>query len=107
VFSVLPACVVAVLIDRLCSRHDINSPPYQFASLGAAMAGEVTVILVLNALFPRPVRWPIALTDTAAEAIGWTLAAMSGLAGSLGVYLFLRSRLLADSDYDDQSATPS
>jgi hypothetical protein len=98
----IPAIVVAVLIDRLCTRHRMNSTPYQFASL-AALAGEVSVLVTLNAAFPRPVTKPFPLSNDVAEAIGWIVAATSGFAGSLGIYIYLRSRLLRNSDYDDRT----
>ena len=105
-FSIIPAIVVAVMIDRLCTRHRLNSTPYQFASLGLAMGGEFLTIGILDAVFPRPISAPIAIDNTVAEAIGWTIAALCGLAASLSVYILLRARLLKDKDYDDEVRRP-
>jgi len=100
-FAMFFAIVIAVMIDRLCSRHRISSTPYQFASLGMALVGDLSVIGVLNLFFPRPVKKPIELDNMTAEIIGWTIATLSGMAGSTLVYLLVRWRLLRNTDYDD------
>src|SRR5262245_29360771 len=98
--------VMAVAIDRLCSKLRINSTPWQFASLGLAALGEASAVLVLHRVFPRPDKWPGSMPN---DIMGWIrviVGGCSGFSGSLLVYLYLRSKLLTDPDHDDEAPRP-
>jgi hypothetical protein len=101
-FSLPAAIVIAILIDRLCTQRRINSTPFQFASLGTAVGGELATIGILNYwVFPKPGRYHLGIDIMVVETIGWIIAASTGLAGALAVYLYLRMRAVRNPDYDD------
>jgi hypothetical protein len=73
------------------------------------MGGEFSTIAILYYwLFYGPVQIDLRMNEWVVKAICWLVAAVCGLATSLTVYCFVRTRLMRNSDYDElRSQHPS